>query len=326
MKAVIWTNYGAPDGLILRDVEKPTPKHNQVLIKIQASSVTAGDCEMRRLKFPLWLAIPLRLYVGIRKPKRIQILGQEFSGVVEAVGQDVTRFKPGDEIFGTTGFGFGAYAEYICVPENPADAEGVIITKPSNMTFEEAAVASTGGLEALYFLQKAKLEKGQKILINGAGGSIGTFAIQLAKHWGAEVTAVDHTDKLEMLRSIGADHVVDYTKETFTHTDKKYDVVFDIIGKGSFSGVAKLLNPKGRYLLGNTQLLKLLRGMFLINKRLIGGTSPQRKEDLIFLRELIEIGALKSVIDRTYSLAEMATAHEYVESGRKKGNLVIKTC
>jgi 2-desacetyl-2-hydroxyethyl bacteriochlorophyllide A dehydrogenase len=321
MKAIVWTQYGPPDVLQLREVETPTPKDNEVLIKVHATTVTAGDCEMRSLNLPLLLQLPLRMYNGLRKPKRITILGQELAGEIESVGNSVTLFKKGDHVFAATGFGFGAYAEYICLPE-----DGVIARKPANMTFEEAAAVPVGGLNALHFLRKATIQKGQTVLINGAGGSIGTIAVQLAKSFGADVTGVDSTKKLDMLQSIGADQVIDYTHENFTTSDEMYDVIFDVVGKGSFSDCMRSLKKNGIYLLGNPTLSRSLRGRWTSmtsTRKVIGGTASYKREDLIYLKELIEAEKIKSVIDRRYSLEHIAEAHRYVETGQKKGNVVI---
>ncbi len=324
MKAIVWIKYGAPDVLQLREVDKPTPKENELLIKVQATTVTAGDCEMRNLKFPFYLSLLMRLFLGISKPKRGTILGQELAGEIEAVGKNVTLFKEGDQIFGGTGFSVGTYAEYVCFPEEPE--EGVLATKPINMTYEEAATVTTGGLEALHFLRVANIEPGQTVLINGAGGSIGTYGVQLAKHFGAEVTAVDSTEKLDMLRAIGADHVVDYTQEDFSKRGKTYDVIFDVVGKGSFSGGIKSLKEKGVYLMANPRLLKMARGWWISrnsSKKVIFETTVQKNEDLLILKDLVEAGKLKAIIDRRYPLAQTAEAHRYVETGQKKGNVII---
>jgi 2-desacetyl-2-hydroxyethyl bacteriochlorophyllide A dehydrogenase len=324
MKAVVWTKYGPPDVLQLREVQKPTPKDNEVLIRVHATTVTAGDSEMRGLKFPFVFQVAIRIYNGLGKPKRITTLGQEMAGEIEAVGKDVRLFKQGDPVFGTTGLGFGAYAEYKCLPE--ASKMGILAIKPLNMTFEEAAAVPTGGLEALHFLRKAAIQSGQKVLIIGAGGSIGTFAVQLARYFGAEVTGVDRAGKLDMLGSIGADHVIDYTQEDFTKSGKTYDVIFDVMGKSSFSRCVRSLKPNGRYLLGNAGLTQIVRGRWISwrsSKKVIIGAAVQRTEDLVFLKELIEAGRIKSVIDRRFPLEQTAEAHRYVETGQKKGNVVI---
>ncbi len=324
MKAIVWTAYGPPEVLQLEEVQKPTPKANEVLIRIVATTVTAGDCEARNLKFPILFRLLVRMYVGLRKPRRITILGQELAGEIEAIGKDVKRFKAGDQVFGTTGLGFGAYAEYICLPEK--SAMGVLATKPANMTYEETAAVPTGGLEALHFIRKGNIQRGEKVLIIGAGGSIGTFAVQLAKHFGAEVTGVDSTSKLDMLRSIGANHVIDYTQEDFTKSGETYDVIFDVMGKSSFSGSVRSLKQNGRYLLGNAGLPQMVRGRWTsitTSKKVIIGAANQKNEDLLFIKALIEVGKIKSVIDRRYPLEQMADAHRYVESGHKKGNVVI---
>lgn len=324
MKAIIWTKYGSPEGLQLQEVEKPSPKEKEVLVKVWATTVTAGDCEMRSLRLPVLLRLPMRVYNGLSKPRRIPILGQELAGEIESIGKDVTLFKQGDQVFGTTGFGFGAYAEYICLPEE--SKMGVLAIKPINMTYEEAAAVPTGGLEALHFLRKGNIQSGQKVLIIGAGGSIGTFAVQLARYFGAEVTGVDSRGKLDMLRSIGANHVIDYTQEDFTKNNETYDVIFDVMGKSSFSGSVRALNQNGRYLLGNAGLVQIVRGRWTSMrsiKKVIIGAAVQKTEDLLFLKELIEAGKLKSVVDRSYPLEQIADAHRYVDTGHKKGNVVI---
>lgn len=324
MKAVVWTKYGSPEGLQLQEVEKPSPKENEVLVKVWATTVTAGDCEMRSLRLPVLLRLPMRVYNGLSKPRRIPILGQELAGEIESVGKDVTLFMKGDQVFGTTGFGFGAYAEYICLPEE--SKMGVLAIKPINMTYEEAAAVPTGGLEALHFLRNGDIRSGQKVLIIGAGGSIGTFAVQLARYFGAEVTGVDSRGKLDMLRSIGANHVIDYTQEDFSKNNETYDVIFDVMGKSSFSGSVRVLNQNGRYLLGNAGLVQIVRGRWTSmrsSKKVFIGAAVQKTEDLLFLKELIEAGKLKSVIDRSYPLEQIADAHRYVDTGHKKGNVVI---
>jgi NADPH:quinone reductase-like Zn-dependent oxidoreductase len=281
MKAIVWTKYGPPDSLQLQEVEKPTPKDNEVLIRIYATTVIAGDCELRSLKFPSLLRLLMRIYVGLRKPKRITILGQELAGEIEAVGKDVKLFRKGDHVFAAAGFGFGTYAEYKCLPEN-----GALAIKPVNMTYEEAATVPTGGLEALHFLRKGNIQSGQKVLINGAGGSIGTFTVQLAKYFGAEVTGVDSTGKLDLLRSIGADQVIDYTGEDFTKSGETYDVIFDVVGKSSFSGSIRSLKQNGRYLIANPGLSQMVRA-------------------------------------RWASMTSSTEAHRYYEEGHAQGKVVI---
>jgi len=311
MKAIVWTKYGSPDVLQLKEVEKPTPNDNEVLIKIYATTVTAGDCEMRRMKTALKFRYLMRAYVGLIRPKRITTLGMELAGEIEAVGKDVKLFKEGDQVFAATGFiGMGAWAEYICLPEEPKDPEeadsAILAIKPTNMTYEEAAAVPVGGLEALYYIRQGNIQSGHKVLINGAGGTIGTFAVQLAKNFGAEVTGIDSTNKLDILRSIGADHVIDYTQEDFTKSGETYDFILDIVGKIS--------SPRGKKSLKTT-------GIYL-NVRKGSGVTP-KTEDLLFIKELIESGKIKSVIDRSYPLEQTAEANRYVESGEKTGNVVI---
>jgi len=326
MKSIAWTKYGPPEVLKLKEIEKPIPKDDEGLIKVIATTVTAGDCEMRRLDFPLYLSFPMRIYIGFFKPKRIRVIGQELAGEIVEVGKDVKSLKVGDQVFGTTGFKFGAYAEYICLPEKSKDMSGPLTHKPTNMSFEEAAAVPTGGLEVLHFLRKGNIKRGEKILINGAGGSIGSFGVQLAKYFGAEVTAVDSAEKLEMLGSIGADHVIDYAQEDFTEKENTYDVIFDVIGKSSFSGSLRSLGENGRYLIANPNLIKIIRALLnggKGNKKIVTETTIQKTEDLQFLKELIEVGKLKTIIDRKYPMEEIVEAHRYVETGEKIGNVII---
>ena len=324
MKAVIWTAYGPPEVLQLKEVEKPTPKDHEVLIRICATTVTAGDCELRSLKLPLYLSLPMRMWLGFKKPREATIPGSELAGQIETVGKNVTLFKKGDQVFGSTSLSLGAYAEYKCLPEEPK--LGVLATKPANMSYEQAAAVPTGGLEALHFLRQANIQKGQRVLIVGAGGSIGTFAVQLARYYGAEVTGVDRTAKLDMLLSLGSDHVIDYATGDFTKSGETYDVIFDVVGKSSFSGSIRSLKQTGRYLLANPGLWQMFRGQWtsmISSKKVIVGASRYRRDDLIFLKELIESGKIKSVIDRRYPLEQIAEAHRYVEQGNKKGNVAI---
>ena len=325
MKAIVCTKYGPPEVLQLKEIEKPIPNDNEVLIKIRAATVTMGDCEMRRLKFSGLLKFLMRLGVGFRGPrKKFSILGQELAGDIEAIGSEVKLFKEGDSVFATTGFHFGAYAEYVCMSE-----EETMAIKPENMTYEEAAAVPVGGLEALHYLRKANIQKGQTILIRGASGSIGTVAIQLAKYYGAEVTGVGNPKSLEVMKSIGADKVIDYTKEDFTKTGETYDIIFDVIGKSTFSCFVGSLNKNGTYLLANPKLLLInreKRAAKKTDKKYISGnmdTAKQMTEDLLFLKELIEAEKIKSVIDRRYPLEQLAEAHRYVETGEKTGNVVI---
>jgi NADPH:quinone reductase-like Zn-dependent oxidoreductase len=320
MKAIVYTKYGPPDVLQLTELEKPTPKANEVLIRIYATTVTKYDCWMRSSTAPTGFGLLMRIASGIRKPKK-PILGTELAGEIKAVGNDVKLFRKGDQVFGCLGMSMGAYAEYICLPE-----DGVVAIKPANMTYEEAAAVPQGALTALFFLRKGNIQSGQKVLVFGASGGVGLFAVQLAKYFGAEVTGVCSTTKLELVKSLGADRVIDYTKEDFTKRDEIYDIIFDTVGKSPFSGSKRSLKKEGFYLFATFGLPRLLRILWLkltSSKKAITGLLKETTEDLIFLRELIEAGKIKAVIDRRYPLEQIAEAHGYVEKGHKKGNVVI---
>ncbi len=321
MKAVVYEEYGPPEVLQLRELETPTPRDDEVLIRIGAVTVNTGDCELRRPEIPNTIWFLIRLFFGFRKPRK-RILGAYFAGEIEAVGRDVEQFQVRDRVFAGSGPRFGAYAEYICLPGSHP-----IAAKPANMNYAEAAAVPLGGINALHYLRKAKIRSGEKVLINGAGGSFGTFAVQLAKLMGAEVTAVDGTEKLELLRELGADHVIDYTREDFTANGETYDVIFNVVVKAPFSRTVRSLNSGGRYLLTNPAgIFQMLRAMWTSmtgNKQVIVQFAPETAEDLDYLRELLEAGKLRSVIDRSYPLEQAAEAHRYVETGRKQGNVVL---
>lgn len=326
MKAIVCTKYGPPEVLHLKEVEKPVPKDNEVLIRIVATTVTAVDCELRRFnKFPLWIWLPGRIGLGITAPRQ-KILGHELSGEIESVGKDVKLYRKGDQVFAATGNSYGAHAEYKCLPE-----DGSMAAKPSNITYEEAAAVPYGGVTALHFLRKANIQNGKQVLINGAGGSIGTFAVQLARYFGAEVTGVCSTANLKLVKSLGAEKVIDYTRDDFTKTDLTYDIIFDVVAKSSFFQCKGSLKPGGIYL-ATIPLLSVMLQMLWTSifgrKRVIfaaAGFAPSSTiaENLVFLKELIEAGKIKPVIDRCYPLAQMIEAHSYVEKGHKKGNVVI---
>lgn len=316
MKAIVYTKYGAPEVLQLKEVEKPIPKDNEILIKIEATAVNSADWRLRKAD-----PFGVRLFFGLMKPK-INILGGVFSGEIEKTGKDVNRFKVGDEVFGTTGMGFGAYAAYICLPEN-----GTISLKPDTITHKEAAVIPFGGITALYFIKKANIQPGQKVLIYGASGAVGTAAIQLAKYYKANVTGVCSTQNVDLVKSLGANEIIDYTKQDFTKNDETYDVIFDTVNKISFSDGLKSLNKKGKLILSASGMTEMLRGIWTSltsDKKVITGIIDEKTEDMVFLKGLIEMGKFKPVIDRSYSLEEIVAAHSYVEKGHKRGNVVVK--
>jgi len=321
MKAARFHRYGPPDVVTVEDVPKPEPKDNDVLIRVRAATVATADCEVRSFTFFGWLWLPVRLGFGVFRPRSyVKILGQELAGDVETVGRNVKNFATGDRVVAAIS-GFGAHAEYKCLPAN-----GVIAKMPADAAYADAAAFSAFALNALHFIRKADLKPGQKILINGAGSSIGTTAVQLAKHAGAAVTAVDSAGKLAMLREIGADHVIDYAREDFTKSGDVYDIILDVIGRSSFSRSLRSLKETGKYIIANPRTLPMLRGWLHSKKKpkkVMFAFAKERAEDLAHLMDLFAAGVLKPVIDRRYMLDEIVEAHAYVQSGEKKGHVVL---
>ena len=320
MKAIVYERYGPPEVLQLKEVEKPTPKNNEILIKTHATTVTAGDWRVRSLNVPVGFGLIMRLVFGLSRPKQ-PILGSELAGVIESVGKGVSKFKVGDPVFAFSDAAMGCYAEYKCMAE-----DGAVIPKPSNLTFEEAAALSFGGTTALDFLRRGNLQSGERVLINGASGSVGTAAVQLAKHFGAIVTGVCSKANVELVRSLGASYVIDYTQEDFTQNGETYDVIVDTVGTAPFSRSKDSLKENGRLLMvlaGLPDMLQAPLVSMMGNKKAIAGPATVRVEDLHFLAGLAEASEFKPVIDRCYPFEQIVEAHRYVDTGRKKGNVVI---
>jgi NADPH:quinone reductase-like Zn-dependent oxidoreductase len=321
MKAIVYKRYGPPDVLLIDEVDKPAPRNDEVLIKIFAAEATKSDCEMRSFQFAVkWFWLPLRIGLGIRKPKR-EILGGYFAGQVESFGKDVSRFSVGDQVFGSAQLRMGSYGEYLCLPSSYT-----VVPKPQNLSFAEAAAVPLGGFNALHYMRKANIKSGEKVLINGAGASIGTFAVQIAKAMGGEVTAVDSGIKEEMLRSIGADHFIDYSQEDFTKRGQSYDVIFNMVANTSYSACIGALRPGGRYLMGNPRLSDMLRSVFtplLTDKTVTFTFARETEEELLALKKMIEIGEIRPMVDQVYPMEQAAEAHRRVETEQRLGIIVI---
>ena len=321
MKAYVYRRYGGPDVVELADVQKPTPKDNEVLVKIHATTVTAGDWRVRTLNVPKGLGLLARLALGITRPRQ-PIMGTELAGVIETAGKDVTRFRPGDAVFAFPGGKMGCHAQYRAVAE-----DGPIALKPENLSFEEAASLSFGGSTALHFLRKAAIKAGEKVLVIGASGGVGAALVQLARHFGAEVTGVTSTTNLELVASLGAGRVIDYTKEDFTKSGETYDIIADTVGATSFARCKSALKDKGRLLAIAGGLLDMLASLWVPltgSKKVVAGPADERPEDVRQLAELAKAGVLRPVIDRRYDFSQMAEAHAYVETRRKRGSVVVR--
>lgn len=329
MKAIVYTEYGSPDVLRLQEVEKPSPRENEILVRVYATPVNYGDLTARNFanltssefNMPAFLWLPSRMAFGWNKPK-INILGSELAGEVEAIGKGVSKFKAGDQVFAYLGMKMGANAEYVCIPE-----DGTVALKPINMSCEEASALPYGAIMATSLLRKANLQRGQKVLINGASGGIGSLAVQLAKYFGAEVTGVCGTPRLEYVRSLGADKVIDYTREDFTRNGETYDLIFDILGRSSFARCKNSLSPNGIYLLASFKTKPLFQMLWTSvtssRKKVICALANEKAEDLVFIRELVDAGKIKTIIDKCFPLEQAAAAHRYVENGHKQGNVVL---
>jgi NADPH:quinone reductase-like Zn-dependent oxidoreductase len=320
MKAIVCTKYGSPDVLKLTEVAKPIPKDNEILIKIHATTVTSGDWRVRSLNMPQGFGLISRLVFGVSKPRQ-PILGTELAGEVESVGKGVTKFKVGDRVFAFCGVSMACHAEYKCLPE-----DGLVVLKPTNLTYEEAAALSFGGTTALDFFRRGNLQQGEKVLVNGASGAVGTAAVQLAKHFGAEVTAVCSSANVELVKSLGADRAIDYTQEDFTKNGETYDIIVDTVGTAPFSRSKSSLKERGRLLMvlgGLPEMLQIPWVLVTSNKKVIAGPAAEIVEDLRFLAKLAEAGEFKPIIDRCYPFEQIVEANRYVDTGRKKGNVVI---
>lgn len=321
MKAIVYTEYGTPDVLQVKEVEKPCPKHDEILIRVHAAEVTKADCEMRSFRFQVkWFWLPLRIALGIIKPKR-KILGGYFAGEVASVGKNVTRFNKGDQVFGSARLRLGAHGEYICLP-----AHYTLVPKPHNLNYEHAAAVPLGGLNALHFIRLARIQQGEQVLVNGAGGSIGTFGVQIAKTMGAEVTAVDSGIKEQLLRRLGADHFIDYNKEDFTKSGRTYDVIFNMVANTSYSGCVKALKSGGRYLMANPRLLDMLRSLLTTKfseKTAVFAFAKETDEELLTLKQMLEEGKIQSAVDKVYSFEQAAEAHRRVETEQRLGTVII---
>ncbi|MBT8127495.1 MAG: NAD(P)-dependent alcohol dehydrogenase [Gammaproteobacteria bacterium] len=321
MKAIVYTEYGTPDVLQVKEVEKPCLKDDEILIRVHAAEVTKADCEMRSFRFQVkWFWLPLRITLGIIKPKR-KILGGYFAGEVASVGKNVTRFNKGDQVFGSARLRLGAHGEYICLP-----AHYTLVPKPHNLNYEHAAAVPLGGLNALHFIRLARIQQGEQVLVNGAGGSIGTFGVQIAKTMGAEVTAVDSGIKEQLLRRLGADHFIDYNKEDFTKSGRTYDVIFNMVANTSYSGCVKALKSGGRYLMANPRLLDMLRSLLTTKfseKTAVFAFAKETDEELLTLKQMLEEGKIQSTVDKVYSFEQAAEAHRRVETEQRLGTVII---